>query len=268
MHAQDIGSMVSGVYGQKSGIKTARSRGSKGAGGGGNVYQAYMRGKGSYEARMAQWGQYCDDRGDGDAVAGAFASGASSFIPVVGGVVSAVGGLVEREGTKSENRCHYYRTAYMTQYERARTEKDNEEFLTGVRAEIAVLREIQETQVTPEVVEEIIQRTVALQREMLLKEIEAAAKAKNQAPPAAATPPVPAKPVPATPEGKDVPSAQAPAPLQPKAEAPKPKEATPSVSPSKDDPKDLPMPKPIPTPDMAKVLLKHPDIAFDPARNK
>lgn len=263
--AQDaLAQMVSGGYGKRSALHIPGSKSRSGSSQrGGNIYHAFMYGQGSYENRMARWGQFCDGRGDGEAVAGAFLNGAGSFVPVVG----AIGSLVEREGTKSENRCHYLRTAFMTQYERAREKKDNEEFVSAVRAEIAVLAEIQDKQVTPEVVEIIIEKTVEAQRQMLIKEIQELSKK----PPASVPAPVPAKPEPVKPEGTEVPSVQAPATPQPKAEAPKPKEAVPPVKPSKAEPEKEPVIEI--TPDMAKAKTEGgrlpPAVAFNPAmRNK
>jgi hypothetical protein len=260
--AQDaLSQMVSGGYGKRSALHIPGSKNRPGsAQRSSNVYRAFMYGKGSYEARMAHWGRYCDHRGDLEAYVGA----GIRDVPLPG--TNLISTVVERPGQQSENACHYDRTAFMTQYERARSEKDNEEFVSAISAKIAVLADIQDKQVTPEVVEIIIEKTVEAQRQMLIKEIEELSK--KPTPPAPE--PVPAKPEPAKPEGSEVPSVQAPVTPQPKAEAPKPKETVPPVKPSKADPEKEP--PPAVTPDMAKAKTNdgrvHPDVAFNPARNK
>lgn len=279
-YAQDISDVVKAPYGKSSAlIMPKQSRSVAQATSQNRGRQAYVyytqkcEARAGYDECMRRWKLYCDNVGRQGKMPGRFISMAASFIPF-GGIASELGSWASDEASYSENACHYAQRSYSDKYEYERTKRDNEEFLRQQREDFDELAlKIEESQKR---LVEISAKAAALETAMeltkVIKEIDASEGRAN--PPAAAPAPivppkpVPAKPLPATPEGKEVPSVQAPVKPQPKAEAPKSKEATPPVSPSKAEPKKLPRPRFAPSPDMAKASHVHPDIAFNPVKNR
>lgn len=132
--AQDLSSVVSGVYGKKSAIYTGDSRTTKASSAsGGNVYRAFMYGKGSYEARMARWGNHCLHVGDGEAMLGSALNAFTFKLPVL----SFPGDMATRYGNQKEGKCSNWREAFMTRYEREERARENQALLDGIEERVA-----------------------------------------------------------------------------------------------------------------------------------